>query len=309
VAGLAVAVGLRRAPQLPWQTVVTRLAALWGLAFAVGGWWYGLNLVRYGTIQPAGIPEDGLAGLVIDRPRSSVFDYAGIFWDKITGTFWGTFGQLELHLPTPLVVALTIALLVAVVSALRVRRTRVPLLVLLAFGALMLVALFLQTYLSHLGNGRYAGIQGRYLYGGLVALLAAVAIGVGGGFRAGGRVERWLPPVALGGASALAAFGLWVGFRGYYLDIDWTVGGGWARMIAWSPWPTWSVDGLAVGLVGMTLAALVLTVVSALRTPPEELAVAGDERPVLEDAAPSRGAPSEAGSATAPDEPAPASTR
>jgi 4-amino-4-deoxy-L-arabinose transferase-like glycosyltransferase len=285
VAGLAVAVGARRIPPMPWKSTVLRLAVLWVPAFAIGGWWWVLNYVRYGTLQPAGVPEDGLARLVSDRQRFSVWEFAEVFWQKITATFWGTFGQLELPLPGALVLTATVVLLVSVALSLRQRESRTPLLVLLSFLALMIVALFATTYLSHLANGRFAGIQGRYLYGGLVALLAAVAVGVGGWSRPSGRFERCLTPLVSLGVAGLAAYGLSVAFHGYYVDSGWSVEAAWQRMIDWSPWPAWSINGLLVGLVGLVLAAFALSVVSALRPGGDGNGDHGDEdRPVSEDA-------------------------
>ena len=62
-------------------------------------------------------------------------------------------------------------------------------------------------------------------------------MGIGGWSRRGGWIERCLPALALLGSASLAAYGLSVAFRGYYVDVGWTVEEGWQQMIAWSPWP------------------------------------------------------------------------
>ena len=62
-------------------------------------------------------------------------------------------------------------------------------------------------------------MQGRYLFGGLVAVFAAIAIGVGSLGREGGRLQRWLPTIALPLVLLVAAYGLLVAFDGFYIDV------------------------------------------------------------------------------------------
>ena len=266
VAGVVVVVGCRRASTaLGWRPTLLRLAALWAVAFVVGGWWWGLNIVRYGTIQPSGVPVEPPPDPALAGSRSSPLEFAGIFWGKITDTFWGMFGQLELALPRPLVLVLTFGLTALVVLALRRRVTRLPLLILLSVFLLTTALIFWQMYESHLDNGRYAGIQGRYLYGGLVPVFAAAAIGLGALVRDNRRAERWLPLLVLPSVLVSAAYGLWVGFLGFYVDVGWSVRGAWVRMTDWSPLSDLAVRSLAVGVVLLALLAIVVAVRTALR--------------------------------------------
>ena len=223
-----------------------------------------------GPFQPDGVPQDGLAGLVVDRPRVSVWAFGDVFWDKITLTFWGDFGQLELPLAQPLVVALTVVLVLLALLAFRARGKRVPLVILLSFPVAVLLALFAGTYSAHLVYGRFGGIQGRYLYGGLVIVLVAVALGLGEIARLAGRAGGAVLPVVVALALAGAGYGMWFAFRGYYLDVDWTLAEGWERMVQWSPWPDSAVRSLAVGVVLLSLLAMVVAVRTALRPVDEE---------------------------------------
>lgn len=269
VVGVAVVVGARRsfagAPRLDWLPAVVRAVAVLGLAFVIGGWWYAVNLVRYQSIQPSGLPIARDADIATTRARGSLSEFAGIWWNKMTGSFWGTFGQLELTLNQTVVVVLTIVLIVATLLAFRRRGTRLSVAVLLSFVVLVALAVFYDNHTAHMANGRYAGMQGRYLFGGLVAVFAAMAIGVGSFGREGGRLQRWLPVIVLPLALASAVYGLVVAFYGYYVDIGWTVRQAWTRMLDWSGAPAWAGTGLAAGLILLSLIAFGLAIRAAVR--------------------------------------------
>jgi 4-amino-4-deoxy-L-arabinose transferase-like glycosyltransferase len=281
VVGVAVLVAGRRTLSWRWPQLLVRLGAVWGVAFAVGGWWWALNWVRYGTVQPSGWNAEYAADLVVEGPRDSVVEFAVPFAARVATSFWGKFGWLELALPAPLVLALTVLLLGCVLLAFRRQEAghRGSLIVLLSVSALMLVLLFQQLYATHLSNGQYGGMQGRYLFGGLVGLLAAAAIGIGTLVRPGGRAERWLPVEVLVLTGGVALYGLWFGFRGYYLEIGWSAGAAWQRMVDWSPWPEWLILTAFVGVAGAAALAVGAGAVSALRptVPPD---VAGPAGPV-----------------------------
>jgi hypothetical protein len=261
VVALAVLAGARRAPSLPWRPTLLRLLAVLAGAFVVGGWWWALNLLRYGRLQP-----QGLRISPVDAPRSSLLEFAGRWWERVTTSFWGYFGWLELPLLTVVVVVLTTAGLVAVALSMRRRDTRVSLLVLLSFFALTAVALFVQTWGLHQENGRFAGMQGRYLFGGLVAVFAAVAVALGMLGQRDGRFQRWLTTVVLLVVSGVAAYGLWEAFYGFWVEIGWTVSEAAARMRHMSPWPAWLVLGVVSAAAASALVVLVLSVRSALTT-------------------------------------------
>jgi Predicted membrane protein (DUF2142) len=264
VAAIAVVVGLRRRAAVAWRAVLVRLAALWGVAFVIGGWWWAINIVRYGTIQPSGIPSAPIPPGE-GSPRSSLVDFAVIFWEKTTTSFWGNFGWLELPLAYGVVVTLTVALLVPVALAFRRRGSRLALGVLLLMFLMTAAAVFNETYHAHRDNGLFGGMQGRYLFGGLVAVFAAAAIGLGTLGREGGRLQRWLPVIVLPPIVASAAYGLVVAFIGFYVDIGWTAGRAWRQMTDWSPWPDLAAKGIAVAVAVLCLVTFALAVRAALR--------------------------------------------
>jgi 4-amino-4-deoxy-L-arabinose transferase-like glycosyltransferase len=263
--GLGVVVGARRAAELSWRPTLLRLLTVWGVAFAVGGWWWALNIVRYGTIQPAGILLNTESEVARTRPRSSVFEFAEVFWDKMTNSFWGTFGWLELPLDHGVALVATVIVLALVALSFRRRGSRLNVLILVSFCLATALAVFSETYQSHLAAGTFGGMQGRYLFGGLVPVFAAIAIGLGRFGRDGGRLERWLPAVVIPVALASAAYGLWVAFSGFYIDVGWSLRAAWQRMVDWSPWPDLGARGLVVTLMVLSVVAFVLAVRAALR--------------------------------------------
>jgi hypothetical protein len=266
VAGLAVVIGARRssgAPALGWVPTLVRLGAVWSVAFVIGGWWWAVNVLRYHRLQPQGLPGSEAPGT--STARSSLLEYFGIWWEKLTTSFWGLFGWLELSLNDTVVIVATVVMIGAVALSFRRRGSRAALLVLLSFFLLTAVLLFATTYASHLDFGRFGGIQGRYLFGALVPVFAAAAIGLGSVGREGGPLQRWLAAALLPVVLASAAYGLAVAFIGFWIDVGWTPGQAWRRMVDWSPWPGWGAVGVLAALVALSLATFAVAVLSARR--------------------------------------------
>jgi len=256
---VALVLGLRRTG-LSWSATALRsLLTLTG-AFVIGGWWWLLNLLRYGTLQPN--------GQGVDRPRAApsvgVLDFAGRFVEQVNTSFWGNFGWLELPLPGLVTTGLAVIAAVLVVAAFADRAARVPLLVLGLLPLVSVVALFVSLYAVHLRDGRFNGTQGRYLFGSLLVLLAAAAIGGSVLGRLARVPDRWLVPLVALGCAAVAAYGGWTAFAGFYLDTGIDRSAAWATMTAWSPWPGW----LVTAQLALVLILLVAGPVSAMLTAP-----------------------------------------
>lgn len=257
VTAVALVVGLRRAG-LGWPATGLRSLLTLAGAFAIGGWWWLVNLLRYGTVQPN--------GQGVGRPRAApsvgVLEYAERFVREVNVSFWGNFGWLELPLPSQVATGLAVLTAVLAAVALADRAARVPLLVL---GGLLLVsvlALFVTLYQSHLRDGRFNGTQGRYLFGSLLVLLAAVAVGLAVLGRAVRLPERWLVPLVGIGAATVAGYGGLHAFDGFYLDTGIDRSAAWATMAAWAPSPGW----LATTQLALLLVFLVAGAVSAMLT-------------------------------------------
>lgn len=262
VVAAAVAVGVHRGRSW-WRAVGASLVVLAG-AFAVGGWWWGLNIVRYGTVQPN--------GLGVERERTGqslpLDEFGTRFLDLLNASAWGNFGWLEVPLGTMITTSLSLAVLVTALAALGHRRGRAPLAVLALFPLVTLAVLFTTVYASHLRDGRFNGTQGRYLFGSLLAVLAAAATGLGVLAHLARIHERWLVPLAAVVTAVLAAFGAVTAFRGFYIDVGVTAGQAWELMTAWSPWPGWLVDTIAVTAGALLPLVPVIAIAWAVRGVP-----------------------------------------
>jgi hypothetical protein len=172
-----------------------------GVAFATGGWWWLVNILRYGEPLPSRY------GDFVKPVAATGRDYDNFVrsWATLTTRrFWGDFGFFDVHLPTTVVTVATIVLLTGIVACL-VRRDQMagsPIgnRLLLAAPLLLLVAMqFGGTLRAYAHLGRYPGLQGRYWFGALAALAVAAALGWANLIR---RWVRWLP------LAVLAAVGL-----------------------------------------------------------------------------------------------------
>lgn len=273
VTALAIVLGARRGEvggRLGWLPTLGRVAAVEGLAFVVGGWWWALNLVRYGTVQPQGLPGATDPSQGVGAHKDSALAYFGHWWQLLATSFWGKFGWLEFSLDQTVVLVATGVFVVAVLLAFRRPGVRIALLVLLSLVLLAGALLFDTTYYSHRMTGHYGGIQGRYLFGVVVPVFAAVAIGLGSLAREGGRLQRWLPAIAVPFVLASAGYGLYVAFAGFYVDIGWTLRDAFRRMTDWSPWPEWAAAAVIGALVPLGIAAVVVALWSARRPASDE---------------------------------------
>jgi hypothetical protein len=221
-----------------------------GLAFVLGGWWWGLNIVRYGKVQPSGYETPS-----VDAPVLSFVDFFEVFRRRISASFFGDIGLLEAPFPETLTRGLTLALLALLVVGLWSRRRMGERVVLLATILLTFGVLLGTTYGAHRVTHNLPGLQGRYLFVLLVPLLALVAVGLDRLVRLVRIPARWLlvavPVVGL----AVAAAGLLLGFETYYLVEGQSVGRALDVYLGWAAW-SWAV--MAALVAAAVLACCVL---------------------------------------------------
>lgn len=233
--------------RVPWRQLLLGGA----LAIALGGWWWIVNIVRYGTFQP-------------ETPGFPLGQYLGDDWGAYTellinGTilrWWGSFGWFEVNLTTvPVRTGTAVVIVFFALALIRARtgRIRVDLLFLLwptwaLFG--------LMTLQSAKNFDRYfhvSGISGRYLYAGL----ASLAIGVGMGAAATGRyLSRIMPLLFLAGATTLQAWAISMVFPHFWRPTGGDLSDAWDAMVAWAPWPQGALTWLAGAVCVLAVAAL-----------------------------------------------------
>jgi hypothetical protein len=221
-----------------------------GSAFVLGGWWWVLNLVRYGRVQPAGAPSRAQEGIVLDR-----LGFLEVFVERMRWTFFGEVGVREP--PQLAVLTGTLAALFVVccvVGLFSRRRIADRLLLLLAFG-LTVVILFSTTYAAHVVTKGFPGIQGRYLFALLVpiaVLFAAGAVSLVHRFRL--RAEVLLPVIALAGV-AVPLLAVGIAFGIFYAAPGQSWAGAVDLFLRWAAWP---LPVIATPVVAMGAGALVL---------------------------------------------------
>ncbi|WP_196073197.1 DUF2142 domain-containing protein [Nakamurella alba] len=259
---------LRRWP--PAKTLVTLVIG----AVLTGAWWI-TNYIRFGVVQPEGASAEQALAFGPPRPDGVPMDMDR-FWTKVfevmTARFWGSLGVLEPPAP-PLWGTITLCAIV-VVSAILVTA-------LLAQRRLLLFAFYLQFVLLaasivYESYSRYrtslgiAGLQGRYYYPLLFAVVFPVAVAIAWLLRGG---ARWTPVVTavLGTAVSIwflliMAFWLWIPFEDAVTPG--TISAGVRRLIAFGPLPGVLTAGLLVLIAVLLVLGLFLTIRGAIRSAP-----------------------------------------
>ena len=246
---IAYLVAIRRAGW--WRSARALVVAL--LATLPGLWWWGLNVVRYGTVQPQGGTATPPAA---DLPPLTtwVHDFA-LTWMR---TLWIALGWAENRPPAQLTIGLTAlagVLLLGGTWALRRHLGAALVMHLTWLGPLAIVVL--GSYQEFERSGTTRAAQGRYVQTGVVALVVLVT-------AAATRLPRLLPAlpvVVLGVAGGGLAFGL---------DHFWRPTAGyeplWGRVVTLGSWlpggTTWVLTGAAVTVVATVVGTVALRAVS-----------------------------------------------
>ncbi|MFI2365975.1 DUF2142 domain-containing protein [Promicromonospora sp. NPDC019610] len=213
-----------------------------GTAFVVGGWWWLRNLLVLGTVQPVGIPDR-----FPEAESRGLWYFLRTVVTSLTRSFFGNFGWLEVRLPDA--VFWTAAVVVAALCALAVVRgpARRATAVLLLQPAALWCGVLVNAWPDYAAHGWISAVQGRYLFAGLLALSAGVALGLLA--LLGARLRRATPWV-VAAAGLAAASGLAYGFWGFYQGPGESVADAAARWAGWSP-----LTGPQLVLVGLAVVA------------------------------------------------------
>ncbi|MBW3537035.1 MAG: glycosyltransferase family 39 protein [Actinobacteria bacterium] len=238
---MAFALAVRRG--WSWRGSLPRIAISLGVAFVVGGWWWARNLLVFGQLQ---------TGIKLLDPAPAGFDpdplwWLGRYFTLMPLRFWGSFGWFDVSIPAAAAIVATAVVVVLVAVGIASadsgrRRTDLAMMLipLLAIAAMVAIGAF-QGYLR---TSFDEGLQGRYLFPGIVGLAAVVAWGL--------RDKRWAPLAVLVGAAAMQVTA-WLTIVDFYwggADVSAEIG----SLVAWAPWdPAVLVLG-AVLLVVATVA-------------------------------------------------------
>ncbi|MFN2536625.1 MAG: phospholipid carrier-dependent glycosyltransferase [Mycobacteriales bacterium] len=244
---------------LPW-IVVAYGVALWrtrsrlavggaivaGATSLLGGWWYVVNVLRYGSVQS----EQTVQRNYHEAPPGfspSLATYLHRFASQVSQRFWGEFGYLEIPLPPAFTTTATVVLLALLVLGAVSIRPLLPGLSLLAPLLLVAAIMMAGTYGLYRKYAIFPGLQGRYLFPALAAVSVLVAAGL---FLVS---RRFAPLVALVLAGGAQVYG-----SSYELDKFW--GGSLRTVAAWSWYPGFLVYVVFALLVAGAVGALGLMV-------------------------------------------------
>jgi small subunit ribosomal protein S36 len=279
IVAFAYLVGWRRTRgSLPWKPALS--AQL--VAFAVGGWWWVANWVRFGEVRPNGYGQEGWEQLRGPKapdslPRDTVEFLRG-FAERLGQRSVAWLGRLEPPLfPFRLALVVMVIMALGVVFAFVLRRRAEISLGVAALGVLPTIAILSMMMITSYDSWKdyliFMGAQGRYLYPGIVGLALVVAVGFSAALS---HSRRWLllGILALAGiiqyvAANIIADTFWSprGSGGLRVDrIDNVL----AAVGRWAPWP---VGLTALPFLGILVFG-VATAADALR-----LGLTGDRVP------------------------------
>lgn len=237
---------------------ILRMAVVLVGAFAVGGWWWMRNLVRFGDLQPS-----GLAGVRQPDPWEpgtgpDPIWFLDELWSRMSGSFWGDFGWSKYPLPELVTDALSVvAIGVIAVYGFRSAERKVATLMAL-LPVLFIVMLIANTWRHYVRTQLPAGMQGRYLFVVIVALLVLSAIAWLRFVPAHRR--RLVATSVLVVAAFVAALGLLREYIGVFEGDQYRITAqGLAELAARSPVG-------APGIAAMTIVLVVVTAVAAVFT-------------------------------------------
>ena len=139
--------------------------------------WWMANIIRFGKLQPDGYPHSYTS--LIPNGKLSFGGWLHGFFPAMSRSFFSDIGWLEAPPPALVTVALTGVLLVLVVIGVVRARERRALVLLAQLSWLMpLVAILVTSHAAWAREHQLQGVQGRYLFVGVAALAATIAVAV-----------------------------------------------------------------------------------------------------------------------------------
>lgn len=208
--------------QRPWRRPALHAGVVVVAAAAVSGWWWIRTLLVSGTLLP-----DALRGVTTVQPYPSGGANPGAFagrqWDGLTASFFGDFGANQWPLPPMVVDALAIVGLVALGwSYARRGAGRRVMTIALVWPALVVVATLAYNWRNYLGTHQGNGLQGRFLFVAVVALVLSQAV-AWRSLVVRPELRRRLARIAAVGSFAIALYGIGIAYRGAWENVQFRV--------------------------------------------------------------------------------------
>ncbi|MBF4613856.1 glycosyltransferase family 39 protein [Curtobacterium sp. VKM Ac-1376] len=206
----------------PWGQRALHAGVVVVAAAAVSGWWWVRTLLLSGTLVP-----DALRGVTAVQPYPSGGANPGAFagrqWDGMTASFFGALGANQWPLP-PMVVDTLAVVGLAVIGWSYARRSpghRVATVV-LVWPAVVLVATLAYNWRNYLGTHQGNGLQGRFLFVAVVALVLAQAV-AWHALVVRPELRRRLARFAAVSALTIGAYGIGLTYRGAWENTQFRV--------------------------------------------------------------------------------------
>lgn len=201
---------------LTLRTRIVRTAVAGAVVALLGSWWWIRNLVLFHTLQPKGAGDLRIVKPWGNETSADFGHFVNTVWDRLGSSFWGQFGALQFPMTPILVQTLTVVSLAVVVGWAFRRSTQRDLAIVLAvLPALTLVVQVQDNFQSYDDTQIIAGVQGRYLFASITALITLSAIAWRNLLHDPrdrerfGTLFRWAFPL-------IGLYGLTVAYRGFY---------------------------------------------------------------------------------------------
>jgi hypothetical protein len=248
---------------------VLRSMIIVAIGSAVGGIWWLHNIVAYGEIQPngrgPGYPDDTYGPIYRaihpDGGQGHLRPFLKDFAQSLVERFWGSIGLIEAPgfnsvFTWVATVIASILVLIALGHGIGGRWGRIALAVPLLMAPLTVVLLLSESWPLYHRFILLAGVQGRYLFAGIVPLSAAVAFGLSIVVR--GRAARMVPVVLVACAIFAEAWAAravinawWITTKPVSTFVAWK--NVLHSVVDWAPWPI----GMTIVIFALILAAFI----------------------------------------------------
>ncbi|WP_194409110.1 glycosyltransferase family 39 protein [Microbacterium cremeum] len=274
---------------------VARAVVATVVASAIGGWWWVRNLVLYRDLQPSGLAGGRPTAPWAEGTGPDIVAFMELMWDRATQSFWGAFGRLEFGLPEPLTDVLTVLAILMVVAGFAShgpKGQRMQMAFLASLPLLLSAMLFVNTWRHYVRTQIAGGLQGRYFF---VIIIAMIALSAVAWYRAVPTRKRTAVGVILLAVFAgVAVLGVFREYIGVYEDSLYRITREGLRALATfasAGVATTAATGLVAGglLVAMLIASIrFVRATASVETSPGPTAISDRTRGATSPAEPAR---------------------